>query len=298
MIAFWGRLNLIGIFLLFGNTGYGLVIETFGDSLTHGIFAKTSVTSSTPQLVSHLMGEMSKFGLTRDVGHIEPYGNKSDAWPNYLKDQFESESSQSVSVANASMIMNDTNDLLKQVRQINFSSTSDVMAFFFIGHNDLCPSLDESIGALTRRFKVQYRNALLEWDQMHDGAKAYILPVGNVDEAFSLLNHYTWFETTNGKKHQCNDQWGLYFPYCRRMGALAGVGRLKEVLRPRIEAMNIELRELVDEMNQRSGKNHYRYVGDMSDIPFEVSYFAVDCFHLSSQGQRAIARNLRRFLTN
>lgn len=292
------QIIFLSLILFFPRLAKPVILETFGDSLTHGIMARTSVENSNPTLVSTIMSDITKYGLTKDLGYVERYGNRGDAWPTYLKDELQQETAQPIQVENHAVLGHESSDLEGQVKQIQFSSSSDVRALFFIGHNDLCPSLDQTVEVLANRFETSYRKALKLWDSLHDGATAYILPVGNVDEVFTLLNQYVWFEAENGDKFKCNDNWGLYFPYCRKFGVLAKQGKIKEVLRPRLNALNRVLSDLVEEMGQRSSKNRFRFLRSMSSNPYVIPYFAVDCFHLSSEGQRVLAHQVKLSLVN
>lgn len=268
---------------------YGVTtIETFGDSLTAGALAKTSVMGLTPGTVSKILSDLSMYSLTSDLKYIKPYGSFEDAWPAYLRYLLATQG-ETVQVNNFASIGEKTFGLESQVNSVLYSGDKEISAFFFIGHNDLCTELNKSPEVIAKQFVRYYRRALTRWDKTHFGSKAYILPVGNVDQVFQRLKGYVWYENSNGQKFSCDDSWRVYFPYCRCFHELMKQGKLNEVVSSRIEAMNSVLETLVKEWAKLSNRNEYVFLKSLLNVDYIPQYFAADCFHMSRMGQKQMA---------
>jgi hypothetical protein len=156
-----------------------------------------------------------------------------------------------------------------------------------MGHNDLCGN-NASPQEMAAQFERQYTLALTEWDKRHQGATAFLIPIGEVHKVYEALAGYTWFQS-GGTTYGCEDSWKKLFPYCPKYAEMADNHELTPFLAPRIEAMNSRLLDLARKWNHQSTRNHYRSA-EHSGFPFTPALFAVDCYHLSANGQKVVAK--------
>lgn len=276
-----------GLFFL-STSLQAVTVEAFGDSLTHGFFAKTALAGSTPAYALGVVGDLVLFKITNDASYVDKYGGPQNAWPRIVADAL-TEAGASSPVNNLAVTGGSSKGLLAQVDKLKYTGAKDVRAFFFIGHNDLCPGLMESAETLAKKFVANYERALVKWDATHDGSTAYILPVGNVTEVYEVLSNYVWFESTNGEKYKCDTNWSIYFPYCPVYSELLKEGKLRQVLTPRIDLMNKQLEQLVHHFSKSTNRNRFFYLDKLHEAKFQSNLAAVDCFHLSAQGQKSLS---------
>ena len=177
-------------------------------------------------------------------------------------------------------------ELINQVREVK-STETPVVAFYFLGHNDLCTNEDtpETFG---ERYQNTMREALQEWDRRHQKSVVYLMPIGEISRVYETLDGYVWRKTAAGS-FSCQDSWMNYFPYCRSYYQKHVEKTLRSELEPKITQMNASLSRLALELTGQSSGNRFYYLEGINQGPYRPKDFAVDCFHLSSNGQKVIA---------
>lgn len=265
--------------------------ETYGDSLTVGFLSATNLTEDPPlSLITDIYNAIFQWKLLGDVSSIEPYQKPELSWPVQLASQVESQPNE-ITVINNAVSGNKSSDLLAEVTGAQFPKP-DSVAFFFIGHNDFCDNSD-SPEMLAASFINNYNLAIAAWEKQHQGATAYFMPIGDIPRVFSTLDGFEWHTAQDGSpKLTCYDSWTRLFPYCPRYAHMQEAGQLGNYLSPRINAMNSALEKQVAQWDKQSGKNRYFYLKGVDQAPFQDSYFAIDCFHLSATGQKELASHV------
>lgn len=267
-------------------------IETYGDSITAGFLTKTEVTNAPPlSEISLLVSDLAMFFMTKDTRFIVKHHAPDLAWPALLAKTLDPNGP--LRVENQAVSGANTWELITQVRkQAGRSSAS--RAFFFIGHNDLCNNPD-SPTAIASSFSGQVENALAEWSKTHRGATAYLVPISDIHRVYERLWGYVWHKGAEDS-YTCTDSWTKLFPYCISHYKKAKLGQLETYMKPRLNEMNAALEKLADAWNRQNPANHYVYLKDAHNIPYEPEYFAVDCFHLSAAGQRTVATRIEEMV--
>ena len=273
-------------------------LETYGDSITAAFLSGTSVTSPPP-----LSGEGSVSEIVTDLANYLFNGEKEKlvkhhapdvAWPVLLGKQLAA-SGEKFAVKNYAVSGARVKDLSSQVSRSSRTSGYGTMAFFFIGHNDLCNANDDP-KVIADRLMVDYKKALAEWNAKHEGAVAYLLPIADVHRVFHTLKGYVWHK--NGtKRYACEDSWERLFPYCPSHAKKLKAGTIDDYFVPRLREINRAIGELATELNRASGgKNRFAYAEGIMSKPFEADFFAVDCYHLSAAGQKRVADGAVEYL--
>jgi hypothetical protein len=262
-----------------------LHVEAFGDSLTAGFLSDTQVTSPPPLTeISNIITDMTTAFRLRNRSILGKYHAPTLAWPHQLVDELKKQNAD-VQLYNYAVSGNRSYDLLNQVKKS--TQVGKTIAFFFIGHNDLCDEYD-SVDSLKLNYKLGVIDALKEWARRHKNSTAFVIPVGKVDEVFKLLQGYKWKRGKN-YDYTCEQNWDRYFPYCRSHYKKLQAGTLDKFLKDRIAAMNISLEDIVLERQKDDPKNTYTLLADTHNANYERDHFAVDCYHLSGDGQKSLA---------
>ena len=263
------------------------VLEFYGDSLSAGYLSGTSVVSPPPlSYISRVMSDTAVFKLTKNREKIMPHHRMDLAWPKFFA-ELEAKNAEIQNFALSGAKIHQLHIQLDNARP----KSKAARAFFFIGHNDLCDwkNPPEPAGTLSRRFAKTLEKELDRWEARHENGTAYLVPVSDVPKIFEILKGYTWYD--NGKvKFRCEESWDKFFPYCLpHRGRMLG-GTLDRFLYDRIERMNVELREMALRRDAAGLKNRYRFLEDIDTKAMEPKHFAVDCYHLSEEGQRGLAQ--------
>jgi lysophospholipase L1-like esterase len=285
-----GKLILFVLSLSFAYAHADIKMETFGDSLTVAFLANTNATAKNEKkAVGKIYSDLAMYKLSGDPKYIAPYQRPEFSWPVILSELM-STPSEKVVPFNFAVSGAKTTDLLGQVQNVARQSKRRLpktIAFFFIGHNDLCSNnmTDVETGD---QYEREYAPALEAWEKSHTGSLAFLVPVGKIYEVYETLKDHVWLDQ-GGDKASCIDSWKKYFPYCTRYADLQKEGKLKDFLAPRIDNMNSRLEKMTSEFNAKSQTNHYAYLGDLGKLALHPEYFAIDCFHMSYRGQTELA---------
>jgi lysophospholipase L1-like esterase len=265
-------------------------IEAFGDSLTAGFLSNTRVVQASPLFeVSRIVSDLAAYRFFHDTKFLKQHQDPTWAWPQRLAERIAPEG-EKIEVRNYAVSGAFTRDLLTQVSNAP-KAVQGTWSFFLIGHNDLCGN-HATPDSIAETFKSLYRKALAAWDQNHQGAVGFLVPVGAIYRVYQALDGYVWHQSSKGAL-SCRDSWRPYFPYCPSYAHLQANHQLEAFLAPKIEAMNHALGDLVDEWNKKSSRNRFLYLSGVHDKSYEPKYFAVDCFHLSPEGQEELSKSVQ-----
>jgi lysophospholipase L1-like esterase len=266
-------------------------IEAYGDSLTAGFLSTYSIDSPPPlKTISTTLSDLARFVLTKDRKYTRKYEDKDLAWVTQVAKKLGVPADQ---IHNHAFTGARGFDLMEQVNDYR-GPTEATAAFFLIGHNDICKDA-RAAEVLGEDVAEHYLQALQKWDQNHRGATAYLLPVANVDQVFDELDKVVWYKSDQ-TEYSCRESWEVLFPYCPRYTLMRHQGTLREFLRDRIESINSHVESLVK--NWKSTRNNQlEFVRDGKTFPLKREYFAIDCYHLSETGQRAVGDHLASFLS-
>jgi len=265
------------------------VLEAYGDSITAGFLSHTEVTDPPPmKTVSRIVSDLALYLLSHKKEILDPHHAPKKAWPNLVGVQLQ-KLGQPVRLSDRSVSGSKVHQLVRQLD--DKPQESPTVAFFFIGHNDLCDNLDapETISA---HFEKHFRKTLAEWDVRHRRSKAVIVPVADIHRVFDVLKNVVWFKGEQGA-YSCRDSWEKLFPYCPSHSRKQKEGKLEEYLVPRLRAINSTLAVLAHELDAASPDNRFVLTDILFDLRGEVfkpEYFAVDCYHLSERGQTRMAQ--------
>ncbi len=266
-----------------------LRVEAYGDSITAGFLTGTNVASPPPlKEVSKIISDLALYLLTGQKEQVMQHHRADLAWPRVLGEFLTTDGSK-VNVANYAVSGAHVSDLLGQVKNAG-AVHSKTLAFFFIGHNDMCNN-NASPEEIAEKLSQQYAAGLQEWDKNHVDSQAFLVPIGDINRVFLALQGYVWYQGPQGK-YTCEDDWQKFFPYCRSYAALLKEGKLEEYLVPRLKATNAGIAKLAAAQADRTRKNRYVYLDGILEKPYEPKYFAVDCYHMSALGQHETAAQL------
>lgn len=267
------------------------VLETYGDSLTAGFLSHTDVTHPPPlRTVSSTLSDLAMFKVTNNRKYIEPHHAPTQAWPAVVARKL-AEKGTKLLVDNRAVSGARLHEVMGQVGGVK-EERQETIAFFFAGHNDLCDNEDDP-EAIAAYFTARLRNIVDAWAVKHRNSTAYLLPVADIHRVYSTLNRLAWFK---GSQHNytCNDSWEKLFPYCLSNARRLKAGTLDAYLVPRIEAVNRAIRKAADELTKTVGSNRVRFLDLTQEMakPFEPGFFAIDCYHLSAEGQRLVGEKV------
>ncbi len=262
-------------------------IEAYGDSITAGFLSHTNVTAAPPlsdlsKIITHLANFL--MDKERNRSEIEKEHAPSLAWPAVLSRKIDPAGP--VPLYNYAVSGANSWEMLDQVK-LNNKTKGMTRAFFFVGHNDLCNNLDtpKNIGAT---FSYYVEKSLAEWDATHQGSIAYLVPVSDIHRVFETLDNYVWYRGTK-RSYSCVHSWTKFFPYCPSHHKKFEEGTLERYMVPRLAAMNEALDALARTWTAKSKSNEFVYLPDVHDTDYEKEFFAIDCFHLSAEGQERVA---------
>lgn len=276
----------LGLLLLFPSSSHAktIILEAFGDSLTAGLLAHTNVTHHNELSdVSVILSDLTMFKLTNDRSYLLKHERPQSAWPQRLANLLATKETQ-FEVRNYGLSGAKSTTLEIQVNQAKaVSETDPTIAFFFIGHNDLCHSTI-SQEMLVSDYSANFNKAISEWDRRHKGSKAYFMSLAEINRIYPLLDNHVWYEGNKGR-YRCNENWESLFPYCISHYKKFQEKTLDSYLAPRIEAINDALFAMAEEWKKRSTRNQYFHIEMDSRVEFKKNFFAVDCYHLSQNGQ-------------
>lgn len=287
--TFTGVVALVSLVLTTTAPAKEIAMEAYGDSITAAFLSGTQVTNApTLEEMGKIWSDLAMYKISGDKKYLTPHHKPNLAWPQLIADIWTSQG-HTIKLKNYAISGAKTKDLISQ---LGGERTADATSFFFMGHNDLCDNKNtpEAIGA---QFGKEYKAALKLWDSKHVGATAYVIPVADIHRVYKTLEGYVW-HNRDGRTYRCEDSWTKYFPYCTSYYKKLKDGTLEEFLAPRIAAMNEAVDKVVSEADRDSGRNHYKTLVQFKNKAYEKDYFAVDCFHLSKEGQSALAENVAK----
>ena len=277
---------VLGLFFLFpcSSRAQTIILEAFGDSLTAGLLAHTNTTHHNELSdVSIILSDLTMFKLTKDRSYLLKHERPQSAWPQVLANLLSTKETQ-FEVRNYGLSGAQSNTLETQVIQAKAVSEAEPnIAFFFIGHNDLCHNTG-SQEMLVSDYSTNFNKAISEWDRRHKGSKAYFMSIAEINRIYPLLDNHVWYEGDKGR-YRCNENWERLFPYCISHYKKFQEKTLDSYLVPRIEAINHYLFAMAEEWKKKSTRNQYFHIEMDSRAEFKKNYFAVDCYHLSKDGQ-------------
>lgn len=258
-------------------------IEAYGDSLTSGFLADTQLTPKRP---FYEMGQlMFQLGLTLGKEEkLQTFSRFELAWPKKLSEIAGS----NPKLSNWAVPNVGVDALVNQADQM--PETQGASAFVFIGHNDLCRTVGWTDGQVADYFKVHIENGVKKWEEKHQNSTLYFLPVGRMDKVYQKLWDFKWNETDR-TTNRCRDIYLKYIPMCLPIAELALKGKVESVIGERAKKMNRVLED-VAQKNNGGNKNRYQYLSSMEKVEFKEDLFAMDCFHLSAEGQKQLAETV------
>ena len=266
-------------------------LEAYGDSLTAGFLAHTSLTE-TPELpeLSRLLKDLAFAFIQKNRKLIQQFESPEKAWPHFVARNLQTQGINIVSMHNGAVSGSRSQGILEQVKQRGLFADS-TWGLFFVGHNDLCHSKIE-VGALVEQFIQNLRKALEEWDKNHQNSIAFLVPTSPIYQLYPVLENHVWFRSES-KTFTCRDAWTKYFPYCPSFYFRYKQGDLESYLKPRGEALNAALEMLAQEQTtQTQNGNRVFTLEAQWPLPLQPQYFAVDCYHIAEPGQKIFAENI------
>jgi lysophospholipase L1-like esterase len=268
-----------------------IVMETYGDSITAGLFDYTNITENNElSYVSAILSDLSSFKLTKDRTFLKKHEQSEFSWPTYLTSRLKDSETQ-FEIRNFALSGAKSDGLMEEVTNApKPEANRNVIAFFFIGHNDLCHHKG-SVENLGQEYLTNVQTAIEEWDKKHQDARAYLVSVAEVQNIYPILDEFVWHDGPRAR-YRCNENWKHFFPYCPAFYNRHKQGTLNSYVAPRLEAVNGSLDKIVETMKRSSGRNQYFRVNKSSGTELKKEYFAVDCYHLSRNGQDFLAEQI------
>ena len=274
---------------------HALRVETYGDSLTAGFLANSSLTNPPPlEDIGVILTNLSLFRITGEEKYLSYYKIPETTWGYKLATKFSSKAP--TTYINMAKESHKTFHIPEQIRQVP-KTTEPTIGFVLIGHNDLCNPKDSS-EHIAGNFVNKLNEGLAIWDDNHKNSTLYLIEVGDVPKVFDLLEKVEWYKTQE-KTLTCDFSWKKIFPYCPYFAKLQNTGRIKEVLTPTLKLMNQSLPGIATQMTAKSANNNqYMVLKSSNETQYEIADFAVDCFHLSEKGQGRLADAVWKDLGN
>lgn len=282
---------VISVFLSSITFSQTTVMETYGDSLTTGLLNYTNITENNElNSVSAILSDLSTFKLTNDRSFLKKHEWAEFSWPAYLTSRLKNTETQ-FEIRNFALSGARSNELIEEVAKApQPEANRNVIAFFFIGHNDLCYHKGNP-ESLSQDYFNNVQRAIEEWDKKHQDARAYLISVAEVQNIYPVLDELVWHDGPRAR-YRCNENWTLFFPYCPTFYKKHKQGTLNDYLIPRVEALNESLDKIVETMKRNGGRNQYFRLNKSMGAEFRKEYFALDCYHLSRNGQEFLANEL------
>lgn len=269
-------------------------IEVYGDSISAGFLSRTRVTAAPPlSEVGVTISNLAMYLMDREKNkhYVDKEHAPDLAWPALVAKEIDPAGP--VKLYNNAVSSSRAWEMAGQVRS-NKAPAGKTRAFFFIGHNDLCNNLDTPKN-IAAAFGNEMDDALRLWDAAHSDSVAYLVPVADIHRVYKALDGFIWHRGTK-KNYTCMDSWTKFFPYCASHYAKFKVGALDTYMVPRLDAMNDMLDARALAWSKKSTKNRFVYLKNAHDTPYLKEFFAVDCFHMSPEGQRQIADRVLEML--
>ncbi len=260
------------------------VIEAYGDSLTKAFLSNTSLTEP-PAIdeIGSIYTDLINFKLRNDRSYLERHEPAALSWPVQLAQMLYP--GEPIPVRNAAVTGARTDYLEYEVQSLG--SAQNALSFIFVGHNDMCGN-PASSSQLAAQYRGYLDRALSKWEATHKNSQLFLLPIGEIFRVYETLQGVVW-QRSSERTFTCEDSWRKLFPWCPSYYRKFAAGTLKAELEPKLEAMDDEL-EAIAASKVSSKGNRYHYLKGIQKADYDVSEFAVDCFHLSAQGQKALAR--------
>jgi len=275
-----------------------VVLEAFGDSLTAGLLDYTNVTHQNElETVSHILSDLAMFKLTKDRSYLKKHEQNDLAWPQLLAEQLKT-SEVNFEVRNYGVSGAKSETLYDEVVNappVSPRLQSQSIAFFFIGHNDLCHNSNTTEN-LASEYSSNIDRAIEAWDKTHEGSRGFLVSVAEVQRIYPLLEGQTWYESSRGR-YRCNESWDKLFPYCPVFFRKHKEGTLENYLTPRVEALNKALEDLTQKWRNKSSRNQFFHIQMAPGSDFRKNFFAVDCYHLSNEGQAFVSDQIFRAIS-
>jgi len=290
MKVFWVRF-LVCLIASFPSLGKAWIVEAYGDSLTAGFLAHTSLTEPLKRdELSSLLEELAFGFIQKDRKVLKGFESNEDAWPYFLTQQLREAGLNLEETFNLAVSGSKSAGIPEQVASRE-NIQDPVLAFFFVGHNDLC-HVKGSEEKLVSQFNKHLKHSLSVWSKNHRNSIVFVIPTGPIQKLYPALENHIWFESEK-KSFRCQDAWMKYFPYCPSFYIRHRRGELENYLTNRGAALNKSLQTLVLEQSREDvSRNRYFYLEAQWPLPLKPDYFAVDCYHIAEQGQRLFAQNL------
>lgn len=266
--------------------------EAFGDSVTAGFFSGTSILRAPSWLVLNAIS--ARLLLARATGRrglLTGLHAPELAWPQVLAKQLSGE--EKFTLHNAAVSGAITANLVSQIESV--PEAEDAEAFFFIGHNDLCARGD-TVDEFADLYEKLYREAYAKWDERHKNSRANFLPIADIHRVYETLEKVTGQPVADeARPYTCYLAWEASFPYCRFYAQRQREGTLGEYLKPRIDEANRRLERIAGQYSEPNARgNRARALIDVGRGEYETKFFALDCFHLSADGQGAMAARIAK----
>ncbi len=263
------------------------IIETYGDSVTAGFLSQTQATAPPAfATISSLWTDLATFVANGDRRALARLHAPELSWAQILGKKLGAGD-----VRNYAVSRSRARNLLGQVETSQLTDDQAVAAFFFMGHNDICHYQTE-LEEFTSTFRKEYEAGVAAWDAKHEGGTLYLVPVGELDRVYQLMEGYTWLKTPS-LTLTCNQSWETLFPFCRENNMRRRKGTLDSHVQSRTKAIRAVLEELANEWTKRTERNNrFVFLEDVLRGTYEKEFFAVDCYHLSAYGQKALAHGV------
>jgi lysophospholipase L1-like esterase len=277
-------------FFLINAAATALSLETYGDSVTIGFNAGTFIPTDFDdakrerrELIFYALFKRVPLLKHKAWQNFEEQHAPELAWPARVAERF-AERGERVQLLNRAVSGARVFNLASQiVGPQNFQEK--VLAFFFIGNNDLCEDKKQP-PYHPQTFFNTYDQTLAIWDRAHVNATAYLIPMGDIPRIYRTLERQPWSEKRTGKILTCTHVWRKFLPECKYYTRLHEYGTLDQTITPLRNQLNSLLPILADRRNQMSRRgNRYIYLAGTLDAPYTADDFAMDCFHLSAIGQ-------------
>ena len=132
------KLAFAGLVLLHTlSLAQNIVIETYGDSITAGLLSYTNITQKNElSEVSRILSDFAMFKLTKNRDFLIKHEKTEIAWPTLLANHLKTDLVD-YEIRNYALSGARSDSMMEEVKKAALPK-DEVIAFFFIGHNDLC----------------------------------------------------------------------------------------------------------------------------------------------------------------
>jgi lysophospholipase L1-like esterase len=286
--------KLLGVFLLCSALfSQDYLFEIYGDSLSAGFYSDTNLANNkkssyeiTDDIKQFLTFKTSKDDVEKQKV-LSKYERRDLMWAQKLKGLFPS--THNIRVENYAQSGGRAYHLPNQIAQKGIEKDSTV-AFVFIGHNDLCGDYIKE-AEIADYYQQNLNQAITTWDQRHKNSKLIVIPLAEVYNLYPALTKFLWLQEKTAKLY-CEDSWRLLFPYCTENYKQFKANQLEKNMLPKLKNIATAANETIEAWRKKSTSNEYYYLKDFKMGKFLPKFFAVDCYHLSEDGQQAFANEL------